>query len=59
MHQEKIERKAAKKISSPEKQISPAARKMASEAKVDLSGVEGSGKKWCDFERGYNESYGV
>ena len=36
-HQEKIER-------TPAKQISPAARKMASEAKVDLSGVEGSGK---------------
>ena len=35
--QEKIERK-------PAKQISPAARKMASEAKVDLSEVKGSGK---------------
>ena len=44
VHQEKIERKAAKQISSSEKQISPAARKMASEAKVDLSEVKGSGK---------------
>ena len=37
IHEEKLSQKT-------EKQISPAARKMASEAKVDLSGIEGSGK---------------
>ena len=35
------EEKASQKVNQ---QVSPAARKMASEAKVDLSGVEGSGK---------------
>ena len=37
IHEEKLSQKT-------EKQISPAARKMASEAKVDLSRIEGSGK---------------
>jgi len=37
VHEERILKKA-------EKQVSPAARKMASEAKVDLSRIEGSGK---------------
>ena len=33
-----------KKIKKTEKQISPAARKIASEAKIDLNSLEGSGK---------------
>ena len=37
VHEEKISKKSAK-------QVSPAARKIASEAKVDLSSVEGTGK---------------
>ena len=37
VHEEKI-------LEKPQKQVSPAARKMADEAKVDLSRVEGSGK---------------
>ena len=37
VHEDKIVKKA-------EKQISPAARKMATEAKVDLSSIQGSGK---------------
>jgi len=42
-HEEK-KRKEKKKIKIQEPSISPAARKMATEAKVDLSKIEGSGK---------------
>ena len=50
------EDKAPQKI---QKQISPAARKMASEANVDLSTIEGIRKKWCNFKRRYNELNGI
>ena len=42
-----------------QKQISPAARKMASEAKVDLSTDRRVRKKWFNFKRRLNEFDGI
>ncbi len=46
VHQEPV-------VQKREKKISPAARKMAMETNVDLSEVEGSGKKWHCIKRRY------
>ena len=44
VHEEKVFEKNLKPINKEESQISPAARKMAIEAKVDVSEIKGSGK---------------
>ena len=51
VHEEKKEKQKF------EKQISPAARKLANETKIDINNVEGSGKMAL-FKRGYHEPNG-
>ena len=48
-----------KYLKKKKNKVSPAARKMANEAKVDLSKVEGIRKKWCNFKRRYYEFNGI
>ena len=44
-------RQTSEKISVTEKAIAPSARKIASEANIDLSTISGTGKKWISFKR--------
>ena len=47
------------KQANKKQRVSPAARKMANEGKIDLEKIKGTGKKWNNFKRRYNGFNGL